>query len=45
VPAAHTLVGNAHFMLFASSMMDWPTASLLCSSHGGALAYFDNPVQ
>ena len=44
LPAAQTLVGSAHFLLY-TTVVDWPTGAQLCSSIGGALAYFDTTLQ
>ncbi|KAG2424121.1 hypothetical protein HXX76_014795 [Chlamydomonas incerta] len=41
LPAAQTLVGSAHFMLFPY-LTDWRTAELLCEANGGYLAFFDD---
>ncbi|KAG2440758.1 hypothetical protein HXX76_003615 [Chlamydomonas incerta] len=43
-PAAQTVHGTAHFMLFPL-LMEWPEAELLCEAQGGNLAYFDSPEQ
>ena len=43
-PAAQTLVGSAHFLLY-TTVADWVAGAQLCGSIGGALAYYDTSMQ